>query len=188
MSYHAQLLGWQAFYTVTGTASAALVGLLFVGLALHLRHVVSRPDVRGLARVTLGSFAAALVMALIMVVPDQGPTSTGADLLGLGVGASLLTATNLVAGLRSRPRTIGFRLLGLRFGLVELAYIGMIASGVLLLQGAVRSALDQLLPVTVVLLVVSVRNTWDVLVSVGAATLSSHPHGEPGRADAAQEE
>jgi len=41
---------------LAGTAAATLVGLLFVGLSLHLRAVLSRSEVRSLARVTLANF------------------------------------------------------------------------------------------------------------------------------------
>lgn len=144
-----------------------------VGLALHLRVVVSRSDVRGLARVTLSGFAATLVLALLMLIPGESSSSTGASLICLGAAVCLLTAPSLIFGERSGRRTIRIWLVLLRFGLIELGFLGIIASGALLAEGDFRSTLDQLIPVTIVLLVISLRNTWDVLVSVGHATLTS---------------
>ena len=41
MSFQTALSGWHDFYILAGTAAATLVGLLFVGLSLHLRIVVA---------------------------------------------------------------------------------------------------------------------------------------------------
>ena len=138
-----------------------------VGVALHLRVVVSRSDV------TLSGFATTLVLALLMLIPGESSSSTGASLICLGAAVCLLTAPSLIFGERSGRRTIRIWLLLLRFGLIELGFLGIIASGALLAEGDFRSTLDQLIPVTIVLLVISLRNTWDVLVSVGHATLTS---------------
>jgi hypothetical protein len=50
MSFQEALQGWHDFYLTAGAASATLAGLLFVGLSLHLRIVVTHPEVRSLAR------------------------------------------------------------------------------------------------------------------------------------------
>jgi len=54
---------WRDFYVVSGTAAATLVGLLFVGLSLHLRAVLSRSEVRALARVALANFGLMLFLS-----------------------------------------------------------------------------------------------------------------------------
>jgi hypothetical protein len=173
MSYANTLLGWHDFYMITGTGAASLVGLLFVGLSLHLRMVVSRPDVRALARVTLSNFILTLVLALFMVIPEHTPSDTGWELIGLGAISVVYIAPSLFAGVRSRRRTIRPRMLILRFGLSMLAFAGLIVSGIVLETGDYRDALAWLVGVTVVVLVVSLRNTWDLLVSVAAATTDS---------------
>lgn len=172
MTFQTALQGWHTFYSIAGTSAAALVGLLFVGLALHLREVATRPDVRSLARVTLTSFAITLVLSLFMVEPGENPSSTGADILVMGACGLALVVPSLVTGLRSREHTIGFWRMLLRFGATCLACVGLMLSGGLFLSGDVKSGLDQLVPITIALLVVSVRNTWDILVSVGAAALA----------------
>ena len=49
----ATLAGWHEVYVTVGAAAGTLVGLLFVGLSLHIRVVVAHAEVRSLARVTL---------------------------------------------------------------------------------------------------------------------------------------
>jgi len=50
-----------------------------------------------------------------------------------------------------------------------------IIAATLLGRGSDNAALSWLVVVTIALLVVSLRNTWDLLVSVGAATLDGQP-------------
>ena len=71
---------WHDFYIVAGTAAATLVGLLFVGLSLHLRTVLSRVEVRSLARVTLANFGFLLFVSLFMVI-HQDSTAVSPQLI-----------------------------------------------------------------------------------------------------------
>jgi len=171
MTFQATLQGWHDFYMVAGTAAASLVGLLFVGLSLHLRTVVSRSDVQALARVTLTSFGLTLLIALFLVIPGETAATTGWQLIALGVVACALIVRSVIAGVRGHAHTIGFRRLTRRFGLTVLAFLGLIATGGMFAAGAYSAGLNWLVGVVVVLLLVSLRNTWDLLVSVGAATL-----------------
>ena len=171
MSFQATLQSWHDFYAITGQGAAALVGLLFVGLSLHIRMVLSHADVRALARVTLSNFILMLVLALFMVIPDNNSSDTGERVILLGVISTVYTAPSLMAGLRSRMRTIGLRMLLLRFGLSFLAFVGLIVCGTELVAGNYHDGLVGLVGVVVVVLVVSLRNTWDLLVSVAAASL-----------------
>jgi len=167
--------GWHDFYIVAGTAAAALVGLLFVGLSLHIRAVLSRSEVRSLARVTLANFGLLLFVSLFMVIP-QGPSAASPELLISGLFTLIVIAPSLVAAGRSRTRTLRPYKLVLRFGLSALGYVGVVIAGALLGRGSYDAALSWLVPVVVVLLVVSLRNSWDLLVSVGAATLNGQPN------------
>jgi hypothetical protein len=171
MDYQTALQGWHDFYSIGGMAAGSLVGLLFVGLSLHLRVVVSRADVRGLARVTLTSFGLVLVLSLFMVIPEHDPGVTGLELICSGAASLLLIVPAVREAVRSRVRTIDYRRLLLRFGLSAVGYGGVIAAGGLFASGAYLRGFGWLVVVVVVLLLVSLRNSWDLLVSVGAATL-----------------
>ena len=170
MPYRVVAQGWHDFYIIAGTAAATLVGLLFVGLSLHLRAVLSRSEVRSLARVTLANFGLILFVSLFMVIP-QGSSAVSPQLLGSGVVSFTVIAPSLVTAGRSRTRTLRSYQLVLRFGLSALGYVGVIIAGALLGGGSIDAALSLLVVVTVILLFVSLRNSWDLLVSVGAATL-----------------
>jgi hypothetical protein len=175
MSFQATLLGWHDFYAIIGEAAASLVGLLFVGLSLHLRVVLTHKDVQALARATFSSFGLTLVLALFMVAPETQASNLGWELIGVGVVASLLVTRSIVSGVRSRERTISYQRLLLRFGITALTFLGVIATGGVLLAGDASDALGWLVAVSIFLIVTSLRNSWDLLVSVGAATAAAHP-------------
>ena len=170
MPYQSLSQSWHDFYIVAGTASATLVGLLFVSLSLHLRAVLARPEVRGLARATLANFAVVLLVALVVVIPEDA-RSAGVTFQAIGAASILIIAAPVLAASRSRTRTIPIWLLAMRLGLSVLDYAGILAAGVLLTTGALHSAFVVLAVATIVLLVISLRNTWDLLVSVGEATM-----------------
>ena len=101
MNYATTLLGWHDFYALTGMAAGSLGGLLFVGLSLHLRVVITHPEVRALARMTLTSFGITLVLSLFMMIPETVPQNTGWELVILGAVGVLLILRSLVFGVRS---------------------------------------------------------------------------------------
>jgi hypothetical protein len=174
MPYGILLQRWHDFYVVAGTAAATLVGLLFVGLSLHLRAVLSRPEVRSLARVTLANFGLLLFVSLFMMVP-QGSSTASTELLISGLLSLALITPSLVAAGRSKTRTLRLSKLLLRVASSAIGYLGVIIAGVLLDRGSLDAALSWLVAVTILLLFVSLRNSWDLLVSVGAATMDAHP-------------
>ena len=183
MPYRSLAQSWHDFYMVAGTGSATLVGLLFVSLSLHLRAVLTRPEVRGLARSTLANFALVLVVALVMVIP-QDAQGAGIDLEIAGAVSAVIIVAPVVASIRSGTRTIRSRLLILRFSLSFLAYAGTLAGGVLLSNGSYAPAFAALAAATITLLVISLRSSWDLLVSVGEATMtheSASARSEGGR-------
>ena len=166
--YRAIIQGWHAFYVLAGTAAATLVGLLFVGLTLHLAVIVERPDVRTLARMTFASFGLALFLSLFVVI-RQTASALGTELIIGGVVSVTTVVPSLVATVRSPTRTLTRYHLMLRFGLSSLACGGVILAGILIQAVDVTTGLWSLWIVTVVLLAVSLRNTWDLLVEVGMA-------------------
>jgi hypothetical protein len=176
VNYATTLQGWHDFYQLTGTAAGSLVGLLFVGLSLHLSVVIKHPEVRALARMTLTSFGITLVLALFLMIPENMPANTGWELLILGLVGVLLIIRSLVAGVRSHQHAIPFWRLILRFGLTALTFIGVSAAGVTLIAGDYQDALDWLVSIAIFLVVLSLRNAWDLLVSVGeAVALGNEP-------------
>lgn len=181
MAYDAEVMRWHDFYVTVGAASATLAGLLFVGLSLHLSIVVSHSDVRQLARVTLTNFLSVLLIALFMLIPTSNPWQTGVELIISAAGAMLFVA-RAVTGARKEWQLHEMRssLLLTRFGLSFAGFAGQVAVGGLFIFSQTTLALGGLVAVVLVLLMVAVRNAWDLLVTVavtrGAATSPPSVH------------
>lgn len=58
----------------------------------------------------------------------------------------------------------------LRFGFSALGYLAIVVAGILLLASSLSPAFGLLLVTIVALLVISLRNTWDLLVTVADVT------------------
>ena len=167
MSYHDALLSWHDFYLACAAASATFAGLLFVGLSLHLRIVVSHPEARGLARITLADYFVVLLVSLFLLTPANEPKQTGLELVILAAAALALMAAPSVQGIRARrAKTLQLRVLISRFGLSMLGYLAIGVIGALFYSGNNGAAFGTLVGAIVVLLLVAVRNTWDLLVTV----------------------
>jgi hypothetical protein len=165
------------FYIVAGTSAATLVGLLFVGLSLHLRVVIAASEVRSLARVTLANFGAVLFVSLFMVITED-KSAAALQLIGSGLVSLVVTTPSLVTAARNGQGTLEMKRLDrarlvLRFGLSSVSYLAIIAAGILLLASLNSAFATVLIVAIVVLLVVSLRNTWDLLVTVGEVTLGA---------------
>ena len=167
--YRAVIQEWHDFYIVAGTIAATLVGLLFVGLSLHLRIVLSRDEVRSLARVTLANLGLVLLVSMFMVIP-QSRSSLRNELLFSGIVTLSMVVPSVRAAVRSETRTLSGRVI-LRLGLSAAAYIGVVISSSFYSASSYRSALSALVAVIVALVVISLRSSWDLLVRVGEVAL-----------------
>jgi hypothetical protein len=91
------------------------------------------------------------------------------ELIGVGVGACVFIGSSVITGMRSPRRTITLRRLLLRFGLGVLSFLVVAVAGVYLVAGDYKVGLAVPVYATMALFVVSLRNTWDLLVTVAAA-------------------
>ncbi|HVD00803.1 MAG TPA: hypothetical protein VNG93_06610 [Candidatus Dormibacteraeota bacterium] len=129
--------------------------------------VVAHPDVRSLARVTLSDFFVVLVLSLITLAPAQTPGDFTLELVLVAV----ISLVDGPAGAR-RPSQPSFTHAvaasadhSLRAQRPRLPAVG--AVGAALFHGTDEGeSLQLLMGIVLVLLLVGVRNTWDLLVTV----------------------
>ena len=94
MPYPYDPAAWQSFYVMMGSANAALTGLVFVALSIHLKAVLEHPLLKPRAVIALTVLATQIVIAAIVLTPQ---TSTW-----MGVELFALNASFLVVDLRNR--------------------------------------------------------------------------------------
>ncbi len=86
------IAGWEGFFEAEVGASAALAGLIFVGLSINITRIVSTPKLPGRAIQALAVLVAILVISLLLLVPGQSVAVLGAEVLVVG---SIVWVANL---------------------------------------------------------------------------------------------
>ena len=76
---------WDTFAVIVGGSAGALVGLLFVAISIHAGRIAESADLRGRAAQTLVIFAALLLIALLLAIPEQSQRVLGGEFLVLAV-------------------------------------------------------------------------------------------------------
>jgi hypothetical protein len=88
---------WQNFYIMIGTANAAITGLLFVALSLHLREILQHPIFKPRAILVIVVLTTQIVVAAIVLSPQPEKL--------MGVEILLINAVFITLNLRYRVRT-----------------------------------------------------------------------------------
>jgi hypothetical protein len=76
--------GWSNFLMAEVGASAALTGLIFVGVSINLAKILQSPALPLRALEALALLLSALVISSVLLVPGQSQIVVGAEVLGLG--------------------------------------------------------------------------------------------------------
>jgi hypothetical protein len=77
--------GWDTFALVIGGAAGALIGLLFVSVSIRIDVISASPDFRNRGAATLCLFMTVLLVAILLVVPEQETWELGTELLALAL-------------------------------------------------------------------------------------------------------
>jgi hypothetical protein len=154
---------WQGFAEMTGAASGALTGLLFVAVSLNATRIAGHKGLRASAAQTLLMFLVPLAMSMALLAPGQAHWALGGELIALGVVASavLMSIASIKHGLGDDDQ-----LLISIFNRKTASFCVMLmlgASGVALVLGA-DAGLYLLLPASLVAFVSGVLNAWYFLL------------------------
>lgn len=83
----AEWSSWMTFYSAAASASAAMTGLVFVGLSINLSRVLTIPGMVGRCAETIILLGLALISALQSLIPGQTLSA-----LGWGIGPMAIIA------------------------------------------------------------------------------------------------
>lgn len=83
---------WSTFAEVCGTASASLIGLLFVAVSIRIDLIAPSQELRNRAAQTRSLFGTVLIIAILTAVPGQPIRALGAELTTLAI----ITAGGLI--------------------------------------------------------------------------------------------
>src|SRR5574340_697840 len=100
----ASLAEWGNFYVITGSAGAALTGLMFVVIALRIEAITEEVEggVRAFGTPTVLHFCGVLLIAAVLSVPHQTATSLALSTGGTGIAGLALSTWVVVQARRQR--------------------------------------------------------------------------------------
>lgn len=176
MSFSSTIAGWQTFYLLAGTASATLAGLIFVAVSLHL-DLVGESGIAAiftLARRTLFSFILVVIVALMFLVPNQGPQLLGWPLLALGAADMLQTVLDGRSVVKELTYAMGWQRIATRIippvVLPLASSIGLMVVAASVVAG-MTSSLYWMMPIVVLILSTAALTAWELML--GLADLKS---------------
>jgi hypothetical protein len=156
--------GWHDFFILLGTASATLVGLMFIAVSIgaSIFKEENRPALEVFLGPTIVHFTSVLVLCVLAVVPSHSWLSlAGLDAL-IGLAGFFYSAR------------IWFRLARSRYAIDHLdrffytvlpaiAYLTVLIAAALLYEQS-EGGLDVAAVALITLLVAAIRNAWDMMV------------------------
>jgi len=156
--------GWHDFYLGQVGASAALGGLIFVGVSINLAKIMSAANLPNRAQEAVGLLFYILILGSIALVPGLGRAGFGAAALAIGLLAWLGVTTlhrrslGAVDGPFRRP-TIAAAVLG------QIVTLAIAAAGVLILM-AIPAGMNLLVGAIVAAYFLVFIHAWVLLVEV----------------------
>jgi hypothetical protein len=151
---------WHDFFVMLGGASAALAGLVFVGLSIHARAVAADPLHRRRARSLTAGIVYVTVVSALVLTPGQSLTVLGSELLAGGLVIAGIFATPVVL----HPDRIKGQL-RIRILVAVLACLVSAGAGVSLIAHG-GGGLYLLVPSGIVGIVLNVFGAWSLLLGL----------------------
>jgi modulator of FtsH protease len=161
-----ELALWHDFNLGVVTASAALLGLLFVALSIHMRvlSAAENAELRSVARTVFLGYVLSMGIGFLALMP-QSLWAFGVELLVVVVAATLPFGAAARAGLRARGIGYDRRVTIVQFIAGFALFIVTIAAGIGVAVGEV-GALYVVSGVAVLSLLWGVFNTWELIFRV----------------------
>lgn len=159
-----QLHNWHDFYLLIGAASGTLIGLMFVAASVSASFFTEEREIpmRSFLTPTVLHFTAVLVICLLSTMPLDTWNSLGALLLAAGVvGMGFVSRVLINMHRRGITKTLDVEDRCCYIMVPTATYLTLIGTGAVL---PVRPnlGLDLLAAVLVALLLLGIRNAWDM--------------------------
>ena len=170
-SFSSSVSSGQSFYRLAGTASATLVGLLFVAISLHIDLIgdAGASTILSIARRTFTRFILVVIVALLFLVPRQDPKGLGLPLLAFGAVDVTRTLRVAFAVVNTRQNSSGpegaVRRIGLPVALPLASGIGLVLIALTLLSGSTMY-LYWMVPVVGVMLTNAATDAWNLMLGL----------------------
>ncbi|HEX8944244.1 MAG TPA: hypothetical protein VF785_13985 [Gemmatimonadaceae bacterium] len=156
------LAGWDSFYVIVGSSSAALTGLNFVVIALgaESRTLSGTADLSAFGTPTIMHFCAALLVSAILSAPWHTASSLAACIGACGVAGLMYVGRVMLIARRGTTYKPVFEDVLWHFALPLIAYaLILVASAIFV--GRIDAALFTIAFAVLLLMFIGIHNAWD---------------------------
>lgn len=160
IAYETEL--WHELFIMTGGATAALAGLVFVAVSLNHEDILKIPALPALAARTLSILIALMLFCVVGLVPGQSRIMFGIEILVIAVGLAVIVLGTTFRNLAG-SHLVRWRLSLIGYSLV--ASIPGVVAGVSIIVGS-GGGLYWLLAEFFTGIVVSVYYGWILLIEI----------------------
>jgi hypothetical protein len=160
--------GWENFFVAEISASAALTGLIFVGVSINLSKVLKYPGLPNLALDALALLISVLLLSSLVLIPGQSLQALGLELLLLGLLNWFIAIGIQVSNWRNREPDVRSQYMWTLIGQIVLRQAATlpfaIAGAWILIWGA--SGLYWLVPGVLLSFVAAIHESWILLIEI----------------------
>ena len=103
---------WHDYFVMVGGGSAALTGLIFVAMTLHLNEITTNPVHRHRARTILMGLTAVFIRCGLVLMGDQRLWAVALELIGVLTVVEFLLYSSIRQAMRSADRGVLLRTVG----------------------------------------------------------------------------
>lgn len=162
VAYHAAQ--WSTFFSAETSASAALLGLLFVSISINLQQIVKVPLLTARAGKALATLGAVLLISIFCLVPGQSSRTLGAQIIVSAVAVWIAATVLQRKASYKNPYVSGVRR-GLPMALTQAASFCLATAAVSLMLGRGRG-LFWLVPGTLISFFSALLDAWVLLIEI----------------------
>ena len=153
---------WHDYFVVVGTGAAALTGLVFVAMTLHLDDITRNPVHRHRARTILTGLTAVFIRCSLVLMGGQNGQAIAIEIIGVLVIVEVILYYSIRQAIRNADNGVLWRTIG-SFACLVLEQIGAVilftgnAAGLYVVGLGMMSSF-----------IFMVTGAWLLLVGVGA--------------------
>lgn len=156
--------GWENFFLGELGASAALAGLIFVGLSINLQKIMETSHLPNRVLEALVVLVAVLFLASFMLIPNQSFLAIGIEVLLVGLCEWIVIVYLQIDSLRKMPAE--FRLSFARIILIcQMATLSLIIAGVIFLTGGAEG-FYWIVAATLLSFLTTFVDTWVLVIEI----------------------
>jgi hypothetical protein len=162
------MLEWSNFFMAEAGASAALAGLVFVGISINLTKIMSYPHLPQRALDAIVVLALVLLVSCLMLIPAQSRLAISLEILAISISSWVLTSYPSIAGRKKVPAQYVFWT-RVAFVYKQCAIIPFIAGGIAMLPCVgqdISLPLALIAAGSMVCFIVGLMNSWILLVEI----------------------